>query len=651
MAIQTSLDPYDIMEERRPDFQEPVRVLSLFSGGGGLDIAFRTAGCDIVASVELISQFCDSLKANSYFWGHKHKVFCADICKFNPREEGIKDIDFIIGGPPCQSFSAAGRRAGGVFGVNDIRGSLFWHYCRILKELNPKGFLFENVRGILSANSKHAWQIIQQSFSECGYSLFFKVLDSAEFGVPQFRERVILIGVKNTEVKNIKFPLPLYGPKGYVSNTYRGAGECIADLQCDNEEYHSYGGIYEDCLKEIPPGMNYLFFTEKMGHPNPRFAWRSRFSDFLYVADPATPTKTIVASPGKWCGPFHWKKRRFNIGELKRLFTFPDKYILTGTEATQVKQLGNSVPPLFGFNLALTILSQLFSDRCNANIKLADTDFIYNLDTRKGQKARATKGKVKPNKYFQNSLQGELDLFADEKCILPEISKRTFWYYKSPRKRVGALQPKHQCDMHVSFHAHLKAGLWVVNVVSSNKEGIKLTLQVDFFRTIGESFRSIQVNANNLPCEFVAVLWDAVDFCICESSSYDNIQRLYGHFTEPYPQFKAELFVDKNVVSPYILFATDILKVQNLKSIHDFQNFPYISKLGDSLAAQVRALRTHGFDVRSNETNRTIPEGSIRVCYPFTMSLNELRFTAWREKGYHKTADTTSIPNVERITD
>ncbi len=180
-------DSLDIMNSRKPAVQQKIRVLSLFSGGGGLDIAFRMAGCDIVASSEIVPQFCESLEANTWLYGNEHKVICKDICEFSPANYGIKDIDFIIGGPPCQSFSAAGRRAGGVYGVNDIRGSLFWHYCRILKELQPKGFLFENVRGILSANSRQAWEIIQESFKECGYDLFYKVLDAAEFGVPQYR--------------------------------------------------------------------------------------------------------------------------------------------------------------------------------------------------------------------------------------------------------------------------------------------------------------------------------------------------------------------------------------------------------------------------------------------------------------------------------
>jgi len=139
---------------------DDIRVLSLFSGGGGLDIGFARAGFHIIASSEIETLFCETLDANKPTFGQDHKVICEDIAKFNPTEHALGRIDFVIGGPPCQSFSAAGRRAGGVYGINDLRGSLFWHYCRILKELSPTGFLFENVRGILSANNKTAWGVI-----------------------------------------------------------------------------------------------------------------------------------------------------------------------------------------------------------------------------------------------------------------------------------------------------------------------------------------------------------------------------------------------------------------------------------------------------------------------------------------------------------
>ncbi len=458
-----------------------------------------------------------------------------------------------------------------------------------------------------------------------------------------------MIGVKSSENIHIKFPLPLFGPKGYVRKSYRGAEECMLDLQDPNEKYKPYGGVYEDYLLEIPPGMNYLYFTEKMGHPTPHFAWRSRFSDFLYVADPQMPTKTIVASPGKWCGPFHWKKRKFSVEELKRLFTFPDKYILTGVEAMQIKQLGNSVPSLFGFNMALAVMMQCFSDRCNANIKLADDGFTYNLDSRKGQKARATRAKVKPNisiAKISNQLEFQWD--EEEQVVYPNIKKTFNAKYLHPRK-ITKDEYSSKYSLLVTFDATLKDGIWNVDVSTDSLVGVEAILKIDFIKIIGGSFKQIVINGKNIPDDYVAVMWDAVDFCVNTSSSYDSIQKLYGHFAEPYPQFSASLDIVSVVKGPYFLFAQALLQNSELKDIQTLDSFAAIQAMANNLPEIVKLLREHGFDIRSNETNRTIQNGKIKVCYPFTMSLNEMRFTSWHERGTHKTADNTSIPNTEKL--
>ena len=140
----------------------------MFSGAGGLDIGFHLSGFDIVACIEIDRDGCNTIEANKPLYvGSNTKVYCRDITAVSPMDfmREIGDVDFMIGGPPCQSFSAAGRRAGGVYGVNDTRGSLFWYYCEFIKAFNPKGFLFENVKGILQANKSRDWEIIKNSFS------------------------------------------------------------------------------------------------------------------------------------------------------------------------------------------------------------------------------------------------------------------------------------------------------------------------------------------------------------------------------------------------------------------------------------------------------------------------------------------------------
>ena len=135
-----------------------IRTLSLFSGAGGLDIGFSDAGFDIIDSVEIEEKFCETLELNT---GEGKQfphslVNCIDIREFSGKDIG--HVDFIIGGPPCQTFSAAGRRANGVLGTTDARGVLFREYVRLLKELSPKGFLFENVYGIVGAQNGEAWK-------------------------------------------------------------------------------------------------------------------------------------------------------------------------------------------------------------------------------------------------------------------------------------------------------------------------------------------------------------------------------------------------------------------------------------------------------------------------------------------------------------
>ncbi|HZS04896.1 MAG TPA: DNA cytosine methyltransferase [Blastocatellia bacterium] len=330
---------------------QPVRTLSLFSGGGGLDIAFHDAGFEAIQMVEIDARYSETLRAN---FSLKSKVTCIDIREFEPGTDFA--VDFIIGGPPCQTFSAAGRRAAGVAGTSDPRGALFEEYIRLLGIIQPKGFLFENVYGITGAQDGQAWREIQTAFKAVGYNLFFRVLDAADYGVPQHRERLFIVGLKEG---SYLFPCPTHGPDSPGHEPYFTAGEAVqgADI---SEASAGLGGRYGHLLNGIPPGLNYSFYTKEMGHPRPVFSWRSKFSDFLYKADPAMPVRTIKAQGGQYTGPFSWENRAFTIPELKRLQTFPDSYQIVGGRMACLEQIGNSVPPQLGRLLALSILDQVF---------------------------------------------------------------------------------------------------------------------------------------------------------------------------------------------------------------------------------------------------------------------------------------------------
>lgn len=347
-----------------------IRTLSLFSGAGGLDIGFSDVGFDIIDSVEIESKFCETLEINSGEGKRfeNSKVNCIDIRKFSGSHLG--KIDFIIGGPPCQTFSAAGRRANGVLGITDVRGVLFREYVRLLEELSPVGFLFENVYGIIGAQGGQPWREILNSFSKVGYKLFYRIVDAADYGAPQHRERLIIVGLKNGI---FKFPRPTHGPDSLDSQPFYAAGTAVAGVSMTDEEGKlGLGGRYGHLLNDIPPGLNYSFYTEEMGHPNPIFSWRSKFSDFLYKADPATPVRTIKASGGAYTGPFHWENRCFSYGEFKRLQSFPDDYEISGSKQTAVKQIGNSVPPQLARMMAVAIRQQVFQTQFPFKLSLLE---------------------------------------------------------------------------------------------------------------------------------------------------------------------------------------------------------------------------------------------------------------------------------------
>lgn len=334
----------------------PIRTLSLFSGGGGLDIGFHDAGFQIVEMVEIEKKYIKTLVENSssrgFFAGNR--PLCADIRNYVPCES--LDVDFIIGGPPCQTFSAAGRRAAGVLGTDDPRGALFQEYVRILKSLKPRGFLYENVYGIVGAQKGRAWRTILDAFREAGYRVYFRILDSADYGVPQHRERLFIVGLREGE---FLFPRPTHGEDAVGIEPHCSAGKAVEGVNTTQTNFN-LGGEFGHLLADIPPGLNYSFYTEKLGHPKPVFAWRSKFSDFLYKADPERPVRTIKAQGGQYTGPFSWENRPFTISELKRLQSFPDGYKIVGNRQVSVEQIGNSVPPQMARMLALAILDQVF---------------------------------------------------------------------------------------------------------------------------------------------------------------------------------------------------------------------------------------------------------------------------------------------------
>jgi DNA (cytosine-5)-methyltransferase 1 len=133
------------------------------------------------------------------------------------------------------------------------------------------------------------------------------------------------------------------------------AGEALAGLVTEPEPGETVNGKYGHLLPDIPPGDNYLFYTDRRGHPDPLFRWRSKYWSFLLKLSPDKPAPTIQAQPGPYVGPFHWENRRLRVGELKRLFTYPDSFEFVGSRSSIQAQVGNSVPPLLAERVAAVL--------------------------------------------------------------------------------------------------------------------------------------------------------------------------------------------------------------------------------------------------------------------------------------------------------
>lgn len=333
-------------------------AISLFSGAGGLDLGAEQAGYAVAAAVERDRDAAATMEKN--FTHLQAPVIQADILDVPTADilaaAGLRQgqrPDLLIGGPPCTPFSKSGfwldwKRAG-----LDPDASLLQAYTRVLAEARPRAFVLENVYALTYDNkaSRPAYERLLREIGEAGYAWRAKVLNAADHGVPQARPRLFVIGVPKGE-RLPEHPEATHGGSwerrhsGHAERPHVTTGEALAGLVSEPEPEEVLGGQYAHLLAGVPPGGNYLHYTAERGHPDPKFAWRSRYWSFLLKLDPDKPSPTIQAQPGPNVGPFHWESRRLRVPEAKRLFTFPDDFELVGSRASVQAQLGNAVPPL-----------------------------------------------------------------------------------------------------------------------------------------------------------------------------------------------------------------------------------------------------------------------------------------------------------------
>jgi DNA (cytosine-5)-methyltransferase 1 len=357
-------------------------AISLFSGAGGLDHGAEDAGYQVKAAVEWDRDAAATMEKN---FTHLHSPVITRSIVEVPTEEILaaggfsagERPDLLIGGPPCTPFSKSGfwlewKRQG-----LDPTASLLQEYTRVLREARPHRFVLENVYALTYNNkaSRPAYERLLREIDEAGYIPIPKVLNAADYGVPQARPRLFILGVpKGTKVLP-QHPDPTHGGQwerrstGHVDQPHVTAGQALAGVVAEPEQGEVVAGKYGHLLPGVPPGDNYLHFTEQRGHPDPQFRWRSKYWSFLLKLSPDRPAPTIQAQPGPYIGPFHWDNRRLRVNELKRLFTFRDDFTFVGSRNSIQAQIGNSVPPL----LAAQVIAALHNETVDhANAAVAE---------------------------------------------------------------------------------------------------------------------------------------------------------------------------------------------------------------------------------------------------------------------------------------
>lgn len=343
------------------------KCISLFSGCGGLDIGLEASGFDIGVATDIDITCADSYRLNRpeipYIVGPIGQMSTArllEAAKLNPGE-----VDLLAGGPPCPAFSKSRfYRTEKPRALNDpVAAETVGGYLRVLREVRPKTFLLENVRGLAYGVHREALKHILETAKALGYSTTWQIVNAADYGVPQIRERCLVLGSLNGQISP---PAPTHSKHGPTLFDQRcrwvTAGAVMNDLDTEEngcDEGHFAGGQHHQTLRGIPPGENYLFYTTKRGHPAPLFKWRSRYWSFLLKLSPELPSWTIQARRSNNMGPFHWRNRILRIEEIKRLQTFPDELLLAGNIEKQWRQIGNAVPPLLACRFGEAIMRHL----------------------------------------------------------------------------------------------------------------------------------------------------------------------------------------------------------------------------------------------------------------------------------------------------
>jgi len=315
---------------RRRDKSKKIPAISLFSGCGGLDLGFEKEGFEILWGIDN-----DYFSCETYRQHFGDRIVNRDVIEIDFSK--VPDCDVILGGFPCQDFSVIWSRPG----IHGRRGDLYRHFVRAVIAKKPKAFVAENVKGLLSANKGNAISQIISDFSKVGYKISTHVYNFAEYGVPQNRERLILVGLRNDLGGLFTPPKPTHGA-GH-SLPYVSAGTALKGIKKikHNNEKMNIAEKTKKMLEMIPPGGNFSNIPKS----SPYYV-KGLISHVYRRLHKDKPAYTIIAAGGGGTWSYHHTEPRpLTNRERARLQTFPDDFIFYGSIADVRRQIGNAVPP------------------------------------------------------------------------------------------------------------------------------------------------------------------------------------------------------------------------------------------------------------------------------------------------------------------
>lgn len=325
------------------------RGIELFAGCGGLSTGFLDAGLHVAAGFELDRRAVDAYNYNHVYRGCRGFVADLNVATGSEllRDAKLDEVDFIVGGPPCQPFSIVGKRKGAA----DDRAALIGHFIRIVEELKPKAFLFENVPNLATIADGAILECVRAELRALGYTVDHQIVSAVDFGVPQNRKRLIMLGMMLPKGAKLRFP---EGPFGRPNRPYMTASEAIGDLP-DAGEFGETGIYNHEPTAHSPDMVRRLRLLE------PGKRERGSFHDRLH---PDRPSYTLRAGSGNFSPlrPVHYKHDRVvTVRESARIQGFSDKFIWPDRipRLQQYRQVGNAVPPPLAEAFARSIADQM----------------------------------------------------------------------------------------------------------------------------------------------------------------------------------------------------------------------------------------------------------------------------------------------------